>query len=39
MKTYIFKDSKGNTYYGEFKSRDAAYEYAYKAGLCFMGSL
>ena len=37
MFTYKFSDSKGNIYYGQFKSRDAACEYAYKAGLCFEG--
>ena len=37
MFTYKFSDSKGNIYYGQFKNRDAACEYAYKAGLCFEG--
>ena len=37
MFTYKFSDSRGNIYYGQFKSRDAACEYAYKAGLCFEG--
>ena len=37
MFTYKFSDSKGNTYYGQFKSSDAACEYAYKVGLCFEG--
>lgn len=39
MLTYKFSDSKGNIYYGEFKSRNAACEYAYKAGLCFEGRI
>ena len=37
MVTYKFSDSKGNICYWQFKNRDAAYEYAYKAGLCFEG--
>lgn len=39
MAAYKFSDRKGNIYYGKFKSREAACEYAYKAGLCFEGAL
>ena len=37
-KVYIFQDCHNNFYFGEFESIEAAKRYAYKAGLCFIGS-
>lgn len=38
MNTYIFADSKGTLYYCEFKNRDEAMRFAYKAGFSFIGA-
>lgn len=37
-KVYIFQDCHDNFFFGEFESIDAAKRYAYRAGLCFIGS-
>lgn len=34
---YKFQDSKGEEYRAAFKSRDNASDFAYRAGLCFLG--
>lgn len=38
MKTYYFSNSSGTVFCGEFKSIDEAKRFAYRAGLCFLGS-
>ena len=37
-KVYIFQDCHDKFYFGEFESVEAAKRYAYRAGLCFIGS-
>ena len=37
-KIYIFQDSSDKLYFGEFESVDAARMFAYRSGLCFIGS-
>lgn len=37
-KVYIFQDCRENFYFGEFETREAAFSYAYRHGLCFIGS-
>jgi len=37
--TYKFNNSKGEEFIAEFKNRDDAQDFAYRAGLCFLGRL
>lgn len=37
-KVFIFQDCNDKLYFGEFDSVDKARDFAYRSGLCFIGS-